>query len=83
MSHLQYGFSTYIVGFSHDDFNLHHWLLGNNEHSQLKPITLVTTLPYDRHHNQNNDGQARHSQQATIQQPLKGEAKDLSAIRYC
>src|SRR5436190_10934292 len=26
MSDLQYGFSTYIVGFSHDDFNLHHWL---------------------------------------------------------
>src|ERR1700712_293830 len=26
MSDLQYGFSTYIVGFSRDDFNLHHWL---------------------------------------------------------
>jgi hypothetical protein len=26
MSHLQYGLNTYIVGFSHDDFNLHHWL---------------------------------------------------------
>ncbi len=28
MSHLQYGFSTHIVSLSHDDLNLHHWLLG-------------------------------------------------------
>jgi len=26
MRHLQYGLNTYIVGPSHDDFNLHHWL---------------------------------------------------------
>jgi len=26
MRYLQFGFSTLIVGFSHDDFNLHHWL---------------------------------------------------------
>jgi len=31
MRHLQFGFSTLIVGFSHDDFNLHHWLIEERE----------------------------------------------------
>src|SRR4051794_3435448 len=36
MSDLQYGFSTYIVGFSHDDFNLHHWLLESLENMWVR-----------------------------------------------
>ena len=38
MSHLQYGLNTSIVGLSHDDFNLHHWL-----YNIISAVTLVDT----------------------------------------
>src|SRR5262245_7125288 len=38
MSHLQYGFSTYIVRFSHDDFNLHHWLVEQSKRIHSSPV---------------------------------------------
>src|SRR5262245_40369223 len=48
MSHLQYGFSTYIVRFSHDDFNLHHWLCKISAGKYVM-ISNAAPVPIDVH----------------------------------
>src|SRR5260221_3049408 len=43
MRYLQFGFSTLIVGVSHDDFNLHHWL--NNSSFARNLARLFDSIP--------------------------------------